>query len=87
MCPPAPSLPTVYLYMLALASPEAWSAMLQAGLSLQALTLDMPSGLTGLSYLLSSNSFPPSSYPSLHTEGKHFKVVDIQGIYLFVLEF
>lgn len=63
------------------------ACILQAGLSLQALALDMPSGLRDISDLLSSNSFLLPSSLSLPTEGKHLRVVDIQSIYLFVLEF
>lgn len=56
----------------------------RAGLSLQALASDMPSGLQVSHYLFSSDSFPPPSPPFFltSTEGKHFKVEHIQSICL-----
>lgn len=59
------------------------ACVLQVSLSLQALALDMLSGLTGISDLLSSHPFLISPSLSLPTEGEHLKVVDIQSIYLY----
>lgn len=61
--------------------------VLQTGLFPQALASDMPSELIGISYLLSSNSFPPLLSLFLSTEGKHSKVMDTRSIYVFVQNF
>ena len=63
------------------------ACVLQVSLSVQALALDMLSGLTGISDLLSSHSFLISPSLSFPTEGKYLKVVDIQSLYLLALEF